>query len=57
MQASAVVRAQLERDLQSSERERREIATELQRLRERLAPVEGRQAAMAIILPQTHPGK
>jgi hypothetical protein len=57
MQASAVLRAQLERDLQTSEQERKELAMELQRLRERVAAVEGRQAATPIILPAAHPEK
>ena len=37
----------LERRLQDSDGERKELARELQRLRERLAVVEGRQATPA----------
>jgi chromosome segregation ATPase len=41
----------LERELKASEMDRRELTHELQQLRERLASVEGRQAATPLILP------
>ena len=46
MQASNVARAQLEQELKASEKARTEMASELQRMRERLAYVEGRQMAL-----------
>jgi hypothetical protein len=49
--ASAAARAQLERELRASEEERKELTHELQRVRERLASVEGRQAATAVVVP------
>jgi hypothetical protein len=50
---SAAMRAQVERDLQTSQEERKEMIRELQRVRERLASVEGRQSAISIVVPQT----
>jgi septal ring factor EnvC (AmiA/AmiB activator) len=49
--ATAAVRAQAERELQAGDRQRKEMEAELQRLRERLASVEGRQAATPILIP------
>jgi hypothetical protein len=43
-QASNMARAQLEQELRASERAREETAGELQRMRERMAFLEGRQA-------------
>jgi hypothetical protein len=51
LQASNVTRTHLERELEASQRDRHELTRELQLLRERLAAVEGRQAATAVILP------
>ncbi len=47
VEASNIARAQMEHELRASERAREELTRELQRLRERLASVEGRQAATA----------
>jgi hypothetical protein len=53
--AAAAVReagmAHLEQQLKASEDEAKELTRELQRLRERLASVEGRQAATQVIVP------
>jgi hypothetical protein len=43
--------AQMERQVKAVEEERKELNRELQRLRERLASVEGRQAATPIVVP------
>jgi hypothetical protein len=43
--ASSAARAQLEHELQASEKARGDMAAELQRMRERLSYLEGRQAA------------
>jgi hypothetical protein len=51
LQASAAAREALQRQLQESEKGRRVMARELQRVRERLASVEGRQAATTVIAP------
>jgi hypothetical protein len=51
LQAAAVARAQIEHSLQASEKERREMFGEMQHMRERLANVEGRQAATPILVP------
>lgn len=51
MQASTTAREALERQLRESERSRRVMARDLQRIRERLASVEGRQAAMTVAVP------
>jgi hypothetical protein len=51
LQAARSSRDALERELKASERSRRAQATELHRLRERLASVEGRQAAMPLLVP------
>jgi hypothetical protein len=48
--------AELERQLKVLEEERREMGRELQRLRERLARVEGHQAATAV-MPASHAEK
>jgi hypothetical protein len=45
LQASSIARGQLEQELRTSEKVREELARELQRLRERLAYVEGWQTA------------
>jgi hypothetical protein len=45
VQALNVTRAQVEQELKASEKARVEMAAELQRMRERLAFLEGRQAA------------
>jgi hypothetical protein len=47
MRASAVVRERLEEELKASERSRESMAKELQRVRERLAFVEGLKAGIA----------
>jgi hypothetical protein len=52
LRESAAMRTQVERDLHASQEERKETVRELQRVRERLAAVEGRQSAMTIVLPQ-----
>lgn len=49
VQASNEARARLEKQLDASERDRRELARDLQQMRERLATVEGRQAATILI--------
>src|SRR5262249_8514397 len=46
-----------ERELRASEADRRELTHEPQQLRERLASVEGRQAATPLILPAPPGGK
>ena len=51
LQASAAARESLQQQLKDSEKSRRVIARELQRMRERLAAVEGRQAAMTVAVP------
>jgi hypothetical protein len=51
VQASNAARAQMEQELRASERAREEMGRELQRLRERLASVEGRQAATPVAAP------
>jgi hypothetical protein len=51
IQASVSAREALQRQLQDSEKGRRVLARELQRVRERLASVEGRQAAMTAVTP------
>jgi hypothetical protein len=56
-QAAALARAQMEHEWQAGERDRKELASELQRLRERLAAVEGRQAATPVVLPVAPPPK
>ncbi len=45
IESSNIARAQMEHELRTSERAREDLTRELQRLRERLASVEGRQAA------------
>jgi hypothetical protein len=57
LQASKLARDALERELKASERSRRAQATELQRFRERLASVEGRQAAMPTFVPALPPDR
>ncbi len=47
MRASAVARERLEQELKASERTRENMANEMQRVRERLAYVEGLKAGMA----------
>jgi hypothetical protein len=56
LEATHVARIQLQHELRANDQERKELNRELQRLRERLAMVEGRQAATPIVLP-TAPGK
>ena len=51
LQASAAAREALQRQLQDSDKGRRVMARELQRMRERLAGVEGRQAATTVAVP------
>jgi hypothetical protein len=55
LQASRLSRDALDRELKASERSRRAQATELQRLRVRLASVEGRQAATPTFIPSVQP--
>ncbi len=55
LQASSAAREALQRQLADSERARRVVARDLQRLRERVASVEGRQAATAVVLPAGGP--
>jgi hypothetical protein len=52
MEASKAARTDLERELRASEHSREELAHEVQHLRERLANVEGRQAATVILAPE-----
>jgi hypothetical protein len=49
---STALREQIERDLRASEEQRKEMTHELQHVRERLASIEGRQSALAIVVPQ-----
>jgi septal ring factor EnvC (AmiA/AmiB activator) len=56
LQQAKAARARVERELQNSENERKELTRELQRLHERVAAVEGRQAATPIII-QSPPRK
>jgi hypothetical protein len=51
LQASEAARAALVSELKASDQNRRTQARELQRLRERLASVEGRQAATPLVVP------
>jgi septal ring factor EnvC (AmiA/AmiB activator) len=51
LQASTTAREALQQQLKDSERSRRVMARELQRIRERLANVEGRQAATTVAVP------
>ncbi len=51
IQASTTAREALERQLRASEKNRRVLARDLQRIRERLASVEGRQAATPVAVP------
>jgi hypothetical protein len=51
LQAAATARELMDRELKASEKTRRALARELQKVRERLAAVEGRQAATTILLP------
>jgi hypothetical protein len=57
LQEAKASRKLAERELQASEKDRREMTHELQRLRERVACVEGRQAATPLILPMPPGGK
>jgi hypothetical protein len=54
LQASKAARMVMEHELRTNEEDRKELVRELQRLRERLAMVEGRQAATPIIVPAVH---
>jgi hypothetical protein len=51
LQAAVSAREALARELKASEKSRHALARELQKMRERLATVEGRCGAMAVILP------
>jgi hypothetical protein len=51
LQASAAAREALQQQLKDSEKGRRVMAREMQRMRERLAAVEGRQAATTVAVP------
>jgi hypothetical protein len=51
LHAATLAREELQRQLKESERSRRAVSREVQRLRERLAAVEGRQAAMPVVVP------
>jgi hypothetical protein len=51
LQASIADRTALEKQLKESDRSRRAVARELQRIRERLANVEGRQSATTVAVP------
>jgi hypothetical protein len=51
LQASNVAREALKQQLRDNEKSRRVMARELQRIRERLASVEGRQAATPVVAP------
>ncbi len=53
LQASAATRTQLEKELETAQKDRRELERDLQHVRERLANVEGRQAATPIVLGAT----
>jgi hypothetical protein len=55
MDQSNVMRERLAAELRASERAREEMARELQRMRERLAYLEGRQAATAVAAPAPPP--
>jgi hypothetical protein len=57
MQAAALAREKLEVELKASEAARAELARQFQQVRERLAAVEGRQAATPVIVPVTHQEK
>ncbi len=50
LEHSAVVRTRLEKELEASQIERREALQELQKMRQRLAAVEGRQSAPPVVL-------
>jgi len=51
LQEAKASRKLIERELRESETDRRELMHELQQLRERLASVEGRQAATPLVVP------
>jgi hypothetical protein len=51
MQACTLARTQLENELRGSEKARSDMAAEMQRMRERLAFLEGRQAATPTSVP------
>jgi hypothetical protein len=51
LQASTAAREALHEQLKDSEKSRRVMARELQRIRERLAGIEGRQAATTVSVP------
>jgi hypothetical protein len=53
IEESAVARKELERELSASEKAREEMARELQRMRERLAYLEGRQMASPSVVPSS----
>jgi hypothetical protein len=55
LQASMSAREMQDRELKASEKSRRVLARELQKMRERLAAVEGRQAATAVLIPAPKP--
>lgn len=55
MEQSNVVREQLASELRASEKAREEMARELQRVRERLAFLEGRQSATTVAAPAPPP--
>jgi chromosome segregation ATPase len=57
LQEAKASRKLMERELRASEIDRRELTHELQQLRERLASVEGRQAATPLMLPAPTGGK
>jgi hypothetical protein len=57
IQAGIVAREKLEQELKASEAARAEQARQFQQVRERLAAVEGRQAATPVILPVVHQEK
>jgi len=57
LQASTLARTQLEQELKATEKTRDELVKELQHVRERLATVEGRQAATPILIPVSHQEK
>ncbi len=50
LQTSIAARGQMERELEMAQKDRRELEREVQRMRERLALVEGRQSAAPIVL-------
>ncbi len=57
VETAEAARLQMEHELRASEQDRRDLTHEMQRLRERLAAVEGRQAVTAVVVPAVPPKK